>query len=158
MTRLHRLAILAAAPALALLALGALAARSPTLALINESPSLPQGLYLRDPYGRPDRGAIVALPQPAAVRPYLARWGTRVHAGGSRRLMAPGNRIDQGSAQDGGDVLPSQGLTSARPLKRAARPFVGTVGRHLAYLKRECGDGKTRQTLPGPGRRGGHLL
>lgn len=49
--------------------LAAVAARTPALALVNESPSLPRGLYLRDP------GATVALPQPAAGRAYLGALG-----------------------------------------------------------------------------------
>lgn len=57
-----------------LFALGCLAAvadRTPALALVNESPSLPRGLYLRDPGAPIARGATVALPQPAAGRAYL---------------------------------------------------------------------------------------
>lgn len=106
MTRLHRLAILATAPALALFALDALAARSPTLALINESPSLPEGLYLRDPYGRPDRGAIVAVPQPAAVRPYLARRG-----------MPADVRLIKRVAATGGDAVCSDGRWLVAPFR-----------------------------------------
>ena len=42
--------------------------------LINESPSLPRGLYLR--WGeRIERGSIVAVGQPVEVRAYLARLG-----------------------------------------------------------------------------------
>lgn len=46
----------------------------PELALVNESPSLPRGLYVRTDAAI-ERGAVVALPQPVAVRPYLARLG-----------------------------------------------------------------------------------
>ena len=46
----------------------------PALVLINESPSLPRGLYLRT--GPPiERGAVVAIAQPAAARAYLMRLG-----------------------------------------------------------------------------------
>lgn len=101
MMRIRRLAILAVAPALALLALGALASRRPALALINESPSLPKGLYLRIPSGRPDRGAVVAVPQPDALRPYLAARGMpaqvrlikRVAAGGGDVVCSDGRRL-----------------------------------------------------------------
>lgn len=56
---------------LAALAVGG---EQPAPALINESPSLPRGLYLRvDMAITP--GAVVAVPQPLAVRPYLERLG-----------------------------------------------------------------------------------
>lgn len=46
----------------------------PALALINESPSLARGLYLRMGVTIAP-GAVVAVPQPAAARPYLERLG-----------------------------------------------------------------------------------
>lgn len=45
------------------------------LAIVNESPSLPRGLYLRLIGGTPNVGDIVALPAPALARPYLTRLG-----------------------------------------------------------------------------------
>lgn len=45
------------------------------LALVNESPSLPRGLYLKRPGEAPDRASIVAIPQPAGARDYLAGLG-----------------------------------------------------------------------------------
>ena len=54
---------------------GAVADRTPALALINESPSLPEGVYLRQVGGDPVRGATVALPPPQAARPYLVALG-----------------------------------------------------------------------------------
>lgn len=48
---------------------------SPVWALVNESPSLPRGLYLRLPDADVTRGAVVALPQPPAARRYLGRLG-----------------------------------------------------------------------------------
>ncbi len=44
------------------------------LALVNESPSLPRGLYLRTGAAI-ERGAVVAIAQPAAARAYLKRLG-----------------------------------------------------------------------------------
>jgi hypothetical protein len=75
MTRLHRLLATAAAPAVGLLALGAVPAHRTPVALINESPSLPRGLYVRTPDPEIGRGAVVALRQPDVVRPYLSRRG-----------------------------------------------------------------------------------
>ena len=65
-------------PGVALLTLGGLALvvrQAPALALINESPSLPRGLYARSPGTEIRRGAIVAIPQPEAGRAYLASLG-----------------------------------------------------------------------------------
>ncbi|WP_309630136.1 S26 family signal peptidase [Brevundimonas sp.] len=53
----------------------AVADRTPALALVNESPSLPRGLYLREIGAAPERGATVALPQPPAARAYLGALG-----------------------------------------------------------------------------------
>lgn len=64
-----------AAPVAALALIGGLASGSRDLVLVNESPSLPRGLYVRLPGARPETGSIVALPQPEAVRPYLSRLG-----------------------------------------------------------------------------------
>ena len=44
------------------------------VALVNESPSLPRGLYLRTGTAI-ERGAVVAIAQPAASRLYLRRLG-----------------------------------------------------------------------------------
>jgi len=52
-----------------------IAGKTPALALVNESPSLPKGLYLRRPGASPDRASIVAVPQPAAARSYLGALG-----------------------------------------------------------------------------------
>ncbi|CAN5308685.1 S26 family signal peptidase [soil metagenome] len=58
------------------LTLGALIAdQTPALALVNESPSVPRGLYVRQPGGAPERGAMVALPQPPTARRYLGGLG-----------------------------------------------------------------------------------
>jgi type IV secretory pathway protease TraF len=64
-----------AGAAIAGLAAMTLAARAPKLVLVNESPSLPRGLYARALRGEVVRGAIVAIPQPVVARPYLASLG-----------------------------------------------------------------------------------
>jgi len=55
--------------------LAAVAGRTPALALVNESPSLPRGLYVREMGVAPVRGAVVALPQPPSARRYLGGLG-----------------------------------------------------------------------------------
>ena len=49
--------------------------RGPALALVNESASLPRGLYLRVPDGAVVRGATVAVAPPERAEPYLAGLG-----------------------------------------------------------------------------------
>ena len=121
MISLTRAALLALPPAAAVVALLLAATVRPALALINESPSLPKGLYLRDLDGEPVRGAIVAINQPAAVRPYLARMGMppnvllikRIAAIGGdrvcsdgRRLQAPGRVVAVQAHDRAGAALP----------------------------------------------------
>ena len=60
--------------ALAVIA-GLLVDRVPAPALINESPSLPRGLYLRDWGAIPQRGSVVALERPEKAKPHLSAWG-----------------------------------------------------------------------------------
>lgn len=45
---------------------------APPLVMVNETPSLPRGVYLRSSQAGVARGAIVAIAQPAAARSYLA--------------------------------------------------------------------------------------
>lgn len=66
------------APGLALAALAGLALLAnhrPASVLINESASLPRGVYVRLPGADPARYSVVAVPQPSTVRAYLARLG-----------------------------------------------------------------------------------
>lgn len=72
----------------------------PALALINESPSLARGVYLRTGEGV-SPGAVVAAPQPGVARPYLARLGMpgkvlllkRVAAVGGDRVCDEGGAV-----------------------------------------------------------------
>jgi type IV secretory pathway protease TraF len=74
---------------------------TPKLVLINESPSLPKGLYIRVPARAGLRGAIVAIPQPPPARPYLAGLGMpeqvqlikRVAAAGGDLVCAAGGAV-----------------------------------------------------------------
>ena len=49
--------------------------RLPAVTLVNESPSLPRGVYARVEGRRIALGSVVAIPQPAGSRPYLGSLG-----------------------------------------------------------------------------------
>lgn len=92
--------LLAAVPVAAVLITAASVAL-PGLALINESRSLPRGLYLREIGAEPKRGDIAAAAQPARIRPYLTHLGApadmvlikRVAAVGGDRVCRDGGRL-----------------------------------------------------------------
>lgn len=89
-------------PEAALFGLAALALASqasPRLAVINETPSLPRGLYVRVPAARPERGAVVALAPPPTTQAYLAGLGMPQRARLLKRIAATGG--DQVCARDG---------------------------------------------------------
>jgi type IV secretory pathway protease TraF len=65
----------------------------PAMALVNESPSLPKGVYVREPGGTLDRDAIVAIPQPAEIRPYLSGLGMPADVLLIKRVAAVGGDI-----------------------------------------------------------------
>lgn len=89
------------------LAAGALvAADRPPLALVNESPSLPRGLYLRSG-AEVERGSIVAIAQPERVRHYLARLSMPSEVLLIKRVAAVG-----------GDPVCSDGRTVSTPERR----------------------------------------
>lgn len=77
------------------------ARQTPALALVNESPSLPRGVYARVPAGDIVRGAIVAAPQPERARAYLSSVGMpakvalikRVAGVGGDRICAQGEKV-----------------------------------------------------------------
>nr|WP_295238845.1 S26 family signal peptidase [uncultured Brevundimonas sp.] len=119
MTRLRRLLVAAVAPAAGLLALDAIAAQRPAVALINESPSLPRGLYVRTEARNIERGAVVALRQPAPVRAYLARQG-----------MPSEVRLIKRVAATGGDTVCSDGrclIAPRRTVRIQARDRAGVA-------------------------------
>ncbi len=80
---------------------GLIADQAPAAALVNESPSLPKGLYLRAPGEAPSVGVIVATPQPVGARAYLRRQGMpaevllikRVAAASGDRVCVQGDRL-----------------------------------------------------------------
>ena len=77
------------------------ARQTPALALVNESPSLPRGVYARVPAGDVVRGATVAVPQPERARSYLASLGMpgevalikRVAGVGGDRICSSNGRV-----------------------------------------------------------------
>jgi len=69
--RLFRFVLL---PVAALSLFGIVIDAAGPIAIVNETPSLPRGLYLRT-FEPIERGAIVAFPQPAAARAYLQTLG-----------------------------------------------------------------------------------
>lgn len=93
--RSRRRALLRLAPLTAiLLTAGAAADRLPSPLLINETPSLPRGLYLRQADAPPARGDVVAASQPEHARPYLAVLGVPEDLPLIKRVGAvPGDHI-----------------------------------------------------------------
>ena len=76
------------------------------LALINESPSLPRGLYLRGS-GEPEIGSVVALPQPVSSRAYLESLGMPADVLLIKRVAARG-----------GDMVCREGLAVQTPVRQ----------------------------------------
>lgn len=84
--------------------LGLAARQAPAVALINESPSVPRGLYIRSAGSGVAPGDTVALAQPPQVRAYLAALGMpadvrllkRVAAVGGDRVCRTGDRVEAG--------------------------------------------------------------
>ncbi|WP_415289070.1 S26 family signal peptidase [Brevundimonas sp. S1H14] len=120
MTRLRRLLPVAFAPAVGLLALGAVSAQRPAVALINESPSLPRGVYVRTASAEIGRGAVVSLRQPASVRAYLARQG-----------MPAEVRLIKRVAATGGDKVCSDGRWLIAPMRSVRIQARGSGGQGL---------------------------
>ncbi|MGV9006047.1 MAG: S26 family signal peptidase [Brevundimonas sp.] len=52
-----------------------IADHTPAMALVNESASLPRGVYVRLPGAAPARDGVVAIAQPDSVRAYLRQLG-----------------------------------------------------------------------------------
>ncbi len=99
--------------AAALLAGVATAADSlPAVALVNESPSLPRGIYARVPSKTIPLGSVVAIPQPAGSRAYLGSLGMPADVLLLKRVAAVG-----------GDRVCGRNQTVDTPRRRvAARP------------------------------------
>lgn len=156
---------LSALAALAALGSAAAAARAPAPVLVNESPSLPRGLYIRTPGAPPDRGAVVAIRQPASIRAYLARLGMpddvrlikRIAATGGdavcsdgRRLVVPGHVVEVRTQDRRGVRLPA--WTGCRRLAPDERLLLGDTptsfdGRYFGPVTTARIEGVYRETL-----------
>lgn len=128
MNRVGPIAISAAAGA-ALLAAAAGGRWARPIALINESPSLPEGVYLRAP-GPVALGSIVAIRQPPAARAYLATLGMPENVSLLKRVVAAaGDRV---CSTAGGVTVRGQTIP-ARPRDRRGAPLPNWRGcRRLA--------------------------
>ena len=109
----------------------AIGGERPAPALINESPSLPRGLYLRACLPI-EPGAVVAVPQPAAVRLYLERLGMPRDVLLLKRVSAVGG--DYVCAVDGMVVTPGR---RARTLGRDRQGAVLPAWRECRFLARD---------------------
>ena len=97
----RRLLVFVLAPAGLLLTLDATSAAASGALLVNESPSLPEGLYRRIERAAPRPGDVVALEPPAEARVYLAGLGMprtvkllkRVAATEGQRVCAAGPAV-----------------------------------------------------------------
>ncbi|MBC1181856.1 S26 family signal peptidase [Brevundimonas sp. WCHBH090558] len=102
----------------AVFALGCLALVAqhvPALALVNESPSLPEGLYARRFGAEIERGVVVAIPQPAAARAYLGDLGMPGDVALIKRVAAAGgDRV----CVEGAQVLTPDGVWTVRSRDR----------------------------------------
>lgn len=79
---------------LALLALGAAAWSPPRLFLLNESDSVPRGLYWRRSGGALERGALVSVEPPPLAQDYLQGLGRPDHEPLLKRVAAlPGDAV-----------------------------------------------------------------
>lgn len=106
-----------------------LAKAAPDPWLVNESASLPRGLYLRIP-AAPALGQVVAVMPPPAARSYLAALGARPDARLLKRVAAtPGERV----CRKGQAMTWPRGVRLARSRDRRGRPLPAWTGcRRLA--------------------------
>lgn len=102
--------------------LGLAADHAPALALVNESPSVPRGVYVRQMGSGVRRGDTVALRQPEVARPYLAGLGMpmdvrllkRVAAAEGDRVCRLGDRVTAGTRSVAAASRDRRGMTLPR--------------------------------------------
>jgi type IV secretory pathway protease TraF len=87
--------------------------------LVNESASLPRGLYLRTPVA-PALGQIVAVTPPPAARSYLAALGARPDARLLKRVVATSGDV---VCRNGQAMAWPRGIRLARSRDRRGRPL-----------------------------------
>jgi type IV secretory pathway protease TraF len=88
------------------------------LAIINESPSLPPGLYMRAFGAQPALGAIVAVSPPPSTRPYLQSLGLPSEVVLLKRVAASGGDL---VCADGTTVTAGERVVIARAYDRSGR-------------------------------------
>lgn len=99
-------------------ALALLARQTPALALVNESPSLPRGVYARVPAGDIVRGSTVAFPQPERARAYLASLGMPAEVALIKRVAGVGG--DRICSRGGWVATPTSIMTVQERDRRGA--------------------------------------
>lgn len=101
-----------------------LAKAAPALWLVNESSSVPRGLYLRSP-AAPAVGQIVAVTPPPAARSYLASLGAGPDARLLKRIAATSGEV---VCRLGPAMTWPRGVQMARPRDRLGRPLPAWTG------------------------------
>lgn len=104
---------------------GVIADRAPAAVLVNESPSLPMGIYIRAFGTAPEPGSVVTVPQPASVRAYLAHLGMPDDVRLIKRVAATAG--DPICAVDDHMVLPDR-IVRVRRKDRQGVPLPAWVG------------------------------
>jgi type IV secretory pathway protease TraF len=159
-------AVPAAAVALALAAGLAAAARGgPPLVLINETPSVPRGLYVRSADPELRRGRMVSISQPGVARPYLVSLGVppdmrllkRVAAVGGEAVCASPGRLrtphaDVAVSRRDRRGTPLPAWTGCRTLELGEVILLGDTSvsfdsRYFGPVRREAVEGAYREVL-----------
>jgi conjugative transfer signal peptidase TraF len=112
---------------LALIALGAATLTPPQLFLINETGSVPRGLYLRQADTLPARGALVSVRPPPAAQAYLGELGAPEGQALLKRVVGVP-----------GDEVCSDGLLVRTPMRSVARRRTDRQGHPLPHWE-GCG-------------------
>lgn len=115
----------AVAVAAGLTGLSLIAHVMPPLALLNETPSLPKGIYLRSFDQTPRRGAVIAVQPPPVARRYLASLGMPASVPLLKRIAAVGG---EQVCRTGEGLRWSGRMAMARPRDRRGSPLPAWAG------------------------------